>query len=342
MLFDLLSRSAARHARRTALIAEDGTHLSYGALHAAATAFSSTLAESGVTAGDHVIVLLPNTLELVVATFAVARIGAVLVPLNPAFRSAELRYYFRECHAAAVITDSDHVAVCERVQRSLRQPPRIFTAVDGTAGTDGYAWPPVAPEAPALCQYSSGSTGLPKAIVRSHAQLCAEAEHFVTTVGVDPGERILTVVPLFHAHGFGNCLLAGIRAGATLVLRTAFHRRRTIATLIEEKVSLFPGVPFMFGILASSTSIARQPFPQLRLAFSAGAALPHDVFDGFQEKFGVAVCHLVTHVPLRLEHAKLGAYGRVARLAGQLSHHLRGGCSSAAEEDVHDLAFPPR
>src|SRR5512139_4022949 len=102
MLYDLLCRSAARHPEIAALIGEDDTRLSYGELRAAADAFGGTLAGSGIGRGDHVVVLLPHTIEFVITVFAVARIGAILVPLNPAFRSSELRYYFRECQAAAV------------------------------------------------------------------------------------------------------------------------------------------------------------------------------------------------------------------------------------------------
>lgn len=298
MLYDLLRRASERSPETAALIAEDGARLSYGELRAAADVFSETLARSGITPGDHVVVVLPNTVAFVITVFAVARIGAVLVPLNPALRAAELRYYFRECGAVAVVTDDEHAETCGRVQRSLQQPERIFTDVRVEAlppswqGGGRWRFGPVAADTPALCQYSSGSTGLPKAILRTHAQLCAEAEHFVATVGVATGERILTVAPLFHAHGFGNCLLAAIKGGATLVLLTAFHRRRTIASIIEHEVSVFPGVPFMFGILASSSSIAPQPLSMLRLAFSAGAALPRDVFAAFRDKFGVLIRQL--------------------------------------------------
>ena len=290
MLYDLLSQTAARHASTAALIAEDGTQMSYGALQTAVDAFSVTLAASGIAPGDHVAVVLPNSVDFVVTVFAVARIGAVLVPLNPAFRSSELRYYFRECQAVVAVTDAEHADVCAEVQRSLQQPERIFT----TSAAPGHdrRFPAVRGDAPVLCQYSSGSTGLPKAIVRTHAQVCAEAEHFVTTVGVAVGERILTVAPLFHAHGFGNCLLAAVRGGGTLILLTAFHRRRTIAAIVDHGVSIFPGVPFMFGILASSGSLAAQPLRTLRLAFSAGASLPHDVFSAFRDKYGVVLRQL--------------------------------------------------
>jgi long-chain acyl-CoA synthetase len=87
-------------------------------------------------------------------------------------------------------------------------------------------------------------------------------------------------------------LLAAVRAGATLVLLESFNRARVMQRLIDERVTVFPGVPVMFGVLASSALIARAPLQSLRLAFSAGAPLPRDVFVAFRRKFGVPVRQL--------------------------------------------------
>jgi long-chain acyl-CoA synthetase len=292
MLYEMFRRTATRHPDTLAVVGEDGTSLTFAELRVAADTFAETLVAAGVSPGEHVVVVLPNTPAFVVSALAIARAKAVLVPLNPAYQEPELRYYLRECRAVAVVTEAQQAASCERVQRALNLPPRVFTDVGGRHSASAAGLDPVDGSAPALCQYSSGSTGLPKPIVRTHAQLIAEAEHFGATVGLQAGERILTVVPLFHAHGFGNCLLAAAHAGATLVLLTAFHRRRVIASIKEYRAAVFPGVPFMFGILASSGSIAAQPFPDLRLAFSAGAALPRDVFSNFREKFRIEVRQL--------------------------------------------------
>jgi long-chain acyl-CoA synthetase len=97
---------------------------------------------------------------------------------------------------------------------------------------------------------------------------------------------------MFHAHGFGNCLLAAVRVGATIVALESFNRQDVLDALLHKGISVFPGVPFMFSILADSPSISGAELPALRLAFSAGAPLAQKTFDSFMQKFGVPVRQL--------------------------------------------------
>ena len=124
----------------------------------------------------------------------------------------------------------------------------------------------------ALFAFSSGSTGTPKGMIRTGANLAAEAEQFHDTVGVDEADVILGVVALFHAHGLGNALLASVRSGAALVLLPRFERDAVLAAIEGEHVTTFPGVPFIFQTLAETRRVERADVPSLRLCISAGRA----------------------------------------------------------------------
>lgn len=137
----------------------------------------------------------------------------------------------------------------------------------------------------ALVAFSSGSTGRPKAMVRTNANLVAEADQFTAGVGLDETDVVLAVVPLFHAHGLGNCLLASIRSGAALVLGS-FERDATLAAIADERVTIFPGVPFVFDALAATRRADPAQLASLRLCFTAGAPLARDSFDTFAARFG--------------------------------------------------------
>jgi long-chain acyl-CoA synthetase len=145
-----------------------------------------------------------------------------------------------------------------------------------------------------LYQFSSGSTGRPKRVVRTHRQVLAEAGLY-KSLGLTPEDRIFAAVPMFSSWGMGSCLLAAAAAGATLVILDDPHpfllrRRRALELLEQERVTVFPGVPFFFRLLAEAPGAA--DLSSLRLCFSAGTALPRPVFEAFGERFGVLVRQL--------------------------------------------------
>ena len=153
------------------------------------------LAARGIGPGDAVAVILPNGPAFVTAFLAITGLGAIVVPLNPAFKADERDFCLRACDVRELIADEQTV---ERL-------------VEGSAGG---RLAPRAPEETFVYQFSSGSTGRPKRLARTHAQLWAEAESYRY---VGPDDRDFCVIPLFHTDGMGCCLVTAVCCGATLV-----------------------------------------------------------------------------------------------------------------------------
>jgi long-chain acyl-CoA synthetase len=146
---------------------------------------------------------------------------------------------------------------------------------------------PPAPDDPALLATSSGTTARPHLVTRTHANLWWEAENFSASTRLDSADVVLGVVPLSHAHGLGNALLAALRAGASLLLRPRFLRRQVLDLLAREHVTVFPAVPFMLRMLAATDRRRHWDLSALRLCLSAGAPLAPDVHAAFHARFGV-------------------------------------------------------
>ncbi|MFQ5643112.1 MAG: class I adenylate-forming enzyme family protein [Thiogranum sp.] len=290
MLYQLLANTAQRIPSHT-FMEWDEKSLSFQGFVKAVDRFATTLADSGITPGDAVIVLLPNGPEFAIGIFAVAKLGGIAVPLNTAFQDKELQYYLQDSQARAVVTSADIVVSHSELLKDGGDF-RIITEVPVDVDSTDDAGQRRPWGSPVLYQYSSGSTGTPKRVIRSREHLGHEARNFTATVKADESDRILAVVPMFHAHGFGNCLLASACSGATMVVLSSFKRKPALSTLADKGITIFPGVPFMFSILADSPSIKGMPLPALRLAFSAGAPLARETFNNFLEKFAVPVRQL--------------------------------------------------
>ena len=234
------------------------------------------LATQGVGPGDPVALLLPNGPAFVTSFLAVAQLGAVVVPLNPQFKPAELEFCYRDAGVRAVISDEHEV---ERL-------------ISGHAGLDPESR---AADEEVLLSYSSGCTGRPKRVPRTNGQLWWEADGVTAAMGLTPADTILCTTPMFHAYGLGCCLLAALRSGASLVIADphrpiSLARDDTLRLIEREQVTVFPSVPFVFRMLAESRHSA--DLSSVRLCFSAGNALPRSTFDAFDSAFGVPIRQL--------------------------------------------------
>jgi long-chain acyl-CoA synthetase len=302
MLMELVYANAASHPDGLALVYRD-QRVTHAELADRVERLAAGLAGQGIGAGDAVAVLLANDPEFVTSYYAISALGGVVVPVNPAFKQDELEFYFRQCGVRAVISDDRSAGVCERIVAGWDEPARVIptSAAHGQALTLDMlmASEPArlerrSPEEPLVYMFSSGSTGRPKRVARTHAQLRGEAEYY-DWMGIGPDDSIFCTIPLFHTYGMGCCMLAATRTGATLVLLEdpnpfLLKRQRALELIQAEGVTIFPGVPFNFRLMAEAPASA--DLSSIRLAFSAGTALPRPFFDAFHGKFGVPVRQL--------------------------------------------------
>ncbi|HEY9675121.1 MAG TPA: AMP-binding protein, partial [Waterburya sp.] len=160
-------------------------------------------------------------------------------------------------------------------------------------------------EGDVIYQYSSGSTGRPKRVARTQKNIVHQGTNCVTTLNVTASDNILCIVPLFHAYGFGECMLAATFTGATLVILEQFmqngapvempfvFRCPRVLNLIEhEKITILPAVPYIYSILAATPYQTQVDFSTVRLCISAGNFLPKDTFDKFLHRFGLPLRQL--------------------------------------------------
>jgi long-chain acyl-CoA synthetase len=263
------------------------------------------LADLGIGPGDAVALLLPNDPTFIISWHAVTGLGAIVAPVNPAFKQEELEFTFRECDVKAVISDERAAGVCERIVAGFDRPVEVIptTAAHGQSLTlDMLAerssptrLEERSPDEIYLYQFSSGSTGRPKRVPRTHAQCVAEGELYNATFGRDPEDRVFCTIPMFHTYGMGACLFWSATSGATLVILEdpnpfLLRRHRALELIEQERATVFPGVPFNFRLLAEAPAGA--DLSSLRLLFSAGTALPRPTFEAFGERFGLLVRQL--------------------------------------------------
>ena len=287
----LFRATAERHGGRPALSDERMT-LSFAELAGRVECAATTLAAAGIGAGRRVAVLLPNSLAFVETFLAVLERGAAALPIATAAPATEIRRLVADASADALIAAPPQA-------RTLTGDTAACLAHDGTSLAivralpvrNGEAPRPLA-DTPALIAFSSGTIARPHVVTRTHENLWWEAQNFWETTRLTADDVVLGMTPLSHAHGLGNALLASVRAGAHLIVRSRFLRRETLDVLGRERVTVFPTVPFVARMLAATDRRRSWDLGALRLCFSAGAPLAPEVFARFRERFGVPIRQL--------------------------------------------------
>jgi long-chain acyl-CoA synthetase len=246
-------------------------------------ATAAALARS-VPPGGVVLICSPNEPEFTAAFLSALAAGLKAFAVSPDLAAPELISAAERSNAAAIIgTRASTGALGGRVPLVIqiddvgRLPPAAPTG--RTHDTGG------------LLLLSSGTTGRPKIVFRDARSLDAVSEAMATAIGFAEGDHVLACVPLCHSYGVEHGLLAPLWAGTCVDLARGFDLRAVQRELTDSPVSIFPGVPFMFEMLAGhGRNDAR--FPKLRRAYSAGGPLPRSVAEAFAAKFGVVVSQL--------------------------------------------------
>jgi acyl-CoA ligase (AMP-forming) (exosortase A-associated) len=279
---DALVDAAREEPQRVAIVdAASGTTITYGDLARWTHRFAAELVERGLRPGDRVTIFLDKTIESIVALYGTWTAGGVAVPANGSLRSAQLKHILEH-------SQSRYFVSSERKTASLKQ--ELLAGVElVTVPPPGEAAPADPPlnvvggNACAAILYTSGSTGLPKGIALSHENLVAGARIVIQYLGIEPSERILSVLPFSFDYGL-NQLLTSVARRAVLVLQRSMMPSDICRSLERYEITALAGVPTLWIQLIQSTSpFATLSFPKLRYITNSGGVFPVEIIRRYRD-----------------------------------------------------------
>ena len=297
----ILAESAVRHADRTAVVLGD-LRLTYEQLWRHARQYAAVLRDKGIGPDDKVALLLPNTPHFPLAYYGTLALGAVAVPVHALLKAEEIQYVLEDSSASMLVCAAPLLGEGAKGAELAGVPVLVVMDLPG-GGDDGVerldalaeqatpieslVWRES--EDTAVVLYTSGTTGQPKGAEITHLNVLMNVLASATySFDVTPDDVVLGCLPLFHTFGQTCCMNTAFFVGASVVLLPRFDGARALELLVEEKCTIFMGVPTMYvGMIeAAKTSDHR---PRLKQAVSGGAALPVPVLERFAEVFGTSV-----------------------------------------------------
>ncbi len=304
-----LTARAKTDPARPYLVHDNGT-LTFAEVDSQAEALAASLANLGVGAGDRIALILPACPEFVVALFAAGKLGAVAVPLNPRLTEPELQYMLRHSEALAAVTIEEHRGVdyLQLFENVMPQLPelrylatvgeaelwhddRIFQFEDLVSAGTGRNYPAAAPS-PSDCfalLYTSGTSGKPKGVELSHANLPSAAAGTAAAISLAREDRIVGISALFHVYGLAAGLLGCLVAGASIVLQDEGGPEATLAAVQAHGATVHFGIPTLFYGALEELRARPRDLSTLRLAVVAGAPVHDGLVTAVATAFGVPV-----------------------------------------------------
>jgi malonyl-CoA/methylmalonyl-CoA synthetase len=301
-IVEALARNSEQYPEKTALLFE-GRSYTYHQLYEQAARFAAGLSRWGLLPGDRVALFLENCPEFIIAYFGTHLAGGVVVLVNTQYRQVELRHLLSDSSARLAVTDIQGGAELDRLHADL--PALQGLVLVGEAAQlnhiPGYEFQAFQAEPTgvvslpeggdlAIIGYTSGTTGRAKGAMLLHSNLVANIDTVSKSWHWTASDRLLLVLPLFHAHGLMVGFHGTIWTGASAELRRKFEAAPVLASLQRDtELTMFFGVPTMYGrLLEEAKTWQKSPRP-LRLYVSGSAPLSQDLFNEFQQVFGQAI-----------------------------------------------------
>src|SRR6266542_4719810 len=323
---DLLDQQAARFGDRDALIhVEHGLRYSYAEFRAECDRVAKGMIALGIAKGDHIGIWATNYPEWVVAQFATAKIGAILVTVNPSYRTHELEYLLKQSDASTLLLidsfkTSDYVGMINELIPELRDAapgdlrsskfPRlqrvIFIGKERHSGM--LQWSDLAqlgaevsddelarrqaacdPDDVINIQYTSGTTGFPKGAMLTHFNIVGDSFYIAECMKFTEQDRLCIPVPFYHCFGCVLGTLCCVTRGAAMIIPSEyFDPLKALAAVEQEHCTALHGVPTMFIAELQHPDIDKFSFPALRTGIMAGSPCPIEVMKQVVERMGAS------------------------------------------------------
>jgi len=340
-LFEILATTAVEmpDAPATAFL---GATMTFHEIKQQADRFAASLVRLGIAKGDRVGVMLPNCPQYIIAAFAILRLGAVVVNINPIYTARELKTVTDDSGIRVLITLDrlaglaletrattriEHIILTALAEYSADRAPAAeiadtisFRTLVTTAEGDDVPRLVIAPEDLAVLQYTGGTTGTPKGAMLTHANIFAnvvqsETWHYRT---YHRGEgRYLVVIPYFHIYAFTVCMMCGVWVGGLQIIIPKYDVEQVLSAIRDFRPTYFPAVPTVFVSLLAHPKVNDYELDRVRTFNSGGAPCPVEVIEEFErrigrtlnEGYGLSETSPVTHSTPHLGKRKPGTIG---------------------------------
>ncbi|NKF20948.1 FadD3 family acyl-CoA ligase [Solimonas marina] len=301
--------AVARYRERTAVVAENGATLTYAALDALRRQAAKALIALGVQHGERIAIWAPNSVEWVVAGLATQAIGAAIVPINTRMRGNEAAYVLQRSGARLLFSVGrflgQHYPTLVAPQRpdTLAQIVVVEHAEAGDLDWNAFLAhgesiadatldariAAVGPDDTLDILFTSGTTGLPKGVVTTHAQNLRAIRAWSACVELSADDRYLIVNPFFHSFGYKVGWLAGLIAGATVLPHAVFDARAILQRIEAERISVLPGPPTLFISLLDDPQRAQTDLSSLRATITGAATIAPALIERIRRDLGFRI-----------------------------------------------------
>jgi long-chain acyl-CoA synthetase len=300
-----LEENSGRFPNRTSIIYEQLVY-TYESLNELVNKAGNAFLNLGIRKGDRVIISLLNGPEFVISFYALAKIGAIAVPINYLLTKNEEKYVWEDSEAGLIITDTNkfpefHEMTAGAVPILVVGQKEEETALSGALKfwgqiknePDRLSPCPCTQEEVVHILYTSGTTGKPKGAMLTHYSVmyCSSLYTDNDNMGeiFSQESRVVCALPLYHCYGQNVCLITPLSVGATVILVDRFNTEKVLRAITEHHATIFAGVPTMYAYLTGGFDPGRHNLQSLKFCCSAGAALSSEIAKGFREKTGVEI-----------------------------------------------------
>jgi long-chain acyl-CoA synthetase len=261
---------------------------------------ANALRDLGVGPDDRVAVMLPNCLQVFQCYGAIGGLGAVVVPIVFLLAIPEIRHIVDDCRPKVLVTSPDFYANAVQAIEGLDSPPVILVA-DGEppegarsldalrdAASEEFEVVDREDDDLAVIMYTGGTTGRPKGVMISNANLYWNATTLAEAVGIEPGDVGLLALPMAHLFGLISVITAQV-LGVRGVLLRWFTAEGVLQSIQDQGVNYIPMVPTMMTYLMSVENVESYDVSSLQKVFASAAPVPVELAEGFQKRFGCVV-----------------------------------------------------
>lgn len=254
------------------------------------------LERMGLSQGDHIAVLHPNSPQTLLAYYSIVKAGGVVIPINPVYTPREITFILNNSEAKALILHESFIPKIEEIKKEIpgvtifivrKDAEHLEEAVKRTLGSPLSAIKAKGflPQDPAVIFYTSGTTGSPKGVILTHGNFCFGGPNVAQNYGLRESDCTIAVLPLVHVFCVASPFFGSLSSGGSVVVLDRFKTEEVFEAIERYKVTWFPGVPTMFTYLLNGIAENRRNLSSLRMGLSGGASLPVEVLRQWEEQF---------------------------------------------------------